>query len=525
LLENTIVGIGALVDRRFVWANARMAEIFGYEPGELAGESVRRFYVTEEDYDSVGQAYAQLAHNSFYTHEHAQVRKNGSIIWCRISGRIVDVGGQNSMSIWVVQDLTDKRRAEDQLRRMNHQLEQTVARRTLNLRRSNQALRAEVERRHRAQLVSTEAREKYRALFGHLPLGVMVTNATGEIIEVNRTMQLALGVATRAAIGPVLADATRVVKADAQRTSLAGIARDQQFRTPRQTRRFAFRWVAGDSSLRDIAAVVVPLSTKGLGAVFTFSDVTEHRLSREREHQQQDELARASRLSLMGQMASVLAHELGQPLNVCQSYLMGIRQRLGEELPDNGSIHSALDKAMAHLVQAGEIIRNVRSFVSRQEPEYRAMLLTELVAQTLQLLEVPLRNARVTVRVETAADAKSRAVRCHPVEIEQVLVNLIINAIDALEANDPSDRWIEIALETAPRAMMLVRVSDNGPGVPTELAAQMFEPYVTTKPAGLGMGLTICRTIIENHAGKLSMTRPRTGGASFSFTLCMADTA
>lgn len=520
VLENTIVGIGALVDRRFVWANARMAEIFGYAPDELVGECVRRFYVSEGDYLAVGHAYELLAQQSFYTHEHPQVRKSGEIIWCRISGRTVDPGATRPMSVWVVQDLTDKKRAEDQLRRVNQQLEQTVLRRTTTLSRTNVALRVEIERRRQAQLLSTESRNKYRALFSTLPLGVLVTNAAGEIVEVNRTMQASMGVATGAALAPALTDTTRVLLEGGHSTSLAALVRDLQFKEPRRPRRFEFRWIAGDGTRRDISAVAVPLSANGFGAMITCSDVTEQRASREREHQQRDELTRASRLSLMGQMTSAIAHELGQPLNACQSYLTGIRHRLAAELPPESEISLALDKAIEQLAQAGQIIRNVRDFVSRREPEFEDVYLHDLVAQTLQLLEVSLRNAGASVELDVHPNARSRAAHCHPVAIQQVLVNLIINAIEALQSNAPADRRIVIRLATAPRSMLLVHMSDNGAGVPAELATRLFEPYVTSKPGGLGMGLMISRTIVENHGGKLKLAPPEGGrGAAFAFTV------
>lgn len=519
VLENTIVGIGALYERRFLWANARMAEIFGYTPSELVGESVRRFYVTQEDYEAVGEAYERLSRGAYYTHEHAQVRKNGEIIWCRISGRTLDPSDPESLSIWVVQDLTDKKRAEDQLRRVNQQLEQTIARRTTNLHRSNAALRNEVELRRKAQTASAQSRDKYRALFRNLPMGVIVTNHRAQVLEINRKAQLLLGASTRNALDPVLADPTRVLGPDGGNVSLGSIIEQQQRCNPRGVHRFDFRWVAGDASLRYISATVVPLSTGDLGALLTLSDVTEQRLSRERENRQREELTRASRVALMGQLASSLAHELGQPLNVCQSYLMGIRHRLTELVAADSSIRTALDKAMDQLVLAGDIIANVRSFVSKEAPEFRETSVHELVSHTLQLLEFPLRDAGITVSVTESDSQDVLRARCHPVEIQQVLVNLLINAIDALQSLTGVTRMVEISIEPASRAMLLVRVSDNGPGIPPQIVESLFDTYVTTKSGGLGMGLMICRTIIESHGGRLAVSRSRAGGACFSFTL------
>lgn len=521
VLENTIVGVSYMVDRRFLWANARMAQIFGYEPGELDNQPVRMLYSTQEDYDEVGRMYASFARHDFYTHERALARKNGDLIWCRISGRMIDPGNANSPSVWVVQDLTDKKLAEDQLKRVNQRLELTVQRRTLNLRRSNEALREEVERRRAAQTLSAESREKYRALFRHMPLGLLVVNADGEIGEVNRTLQLALGASTRAMVDGVLRDPTRVIVADGHTTSIAALVRDHSSGESRRVNRFEIGWLADDGKRREISVVAAPISGHGLGVVFAFTDMTEQRHAREREHAQQAALAHASRLSLMGQMTSALAHELGQPLNACQSYLSGLRHRLADELADRPELAQALDKATAHLAKASEIIRNVRGFVSGHQPEFEATDLQVLLVQTLALLELPLRAAgvRVDVRTEPLPGATLPKVRCHPVEIQQVLVNLLINAIEAMESIPAAQRRIEVRIAAEARATVSVQVTDSGPGAPPELAARIFDPYVTTKPEGLGMGLMICRTIVESHGGDLRLMPTGGKGACFRFTL------
>lgn len=515
VLGNTIVGIATLQNRRFIWANARMAEMLGYLPGELDGQSVRCLYVSQAEYEEVGQSYAHFMQHAFYTHEHAQVRKDGGQIWCRISGRVVDPGQPDAVSVWVVQDLSDKKRAEDELRRVNQRLEQTVLQRTEHLRRSNQTLRE-------AQVLSAEALDKYRTLFSHLPLGVLVTNAAGDVVETNRTLEQTLGAPSQAVLHTLLGDPVRARWPDGKLSSLADMVRRLQRGSATQPQRFELRWQAGAASSgagwRDIAVVAMALSTQGLGAVFTLSDVTEQRLSREREHRQQQELAHAARLSLVGQMNSALAHELGQPLNACQSYLTGIRHRLAPELAQRPDISLALNKAMAHLDQAGQIISNVRGFVSHHEPALQAVDMEQLLHATLGLLELPLRQAQVQVRTQLRGRPLPPA-RCHPVEIQQVLVNLVMNAIEALQGLDCGPRRIDISVARSASGRLNCAVADNGPGVPTELLQRLFEPYVSTKSHGLGMGLRISCTLVESHGGTLRHARRPGGGARFTFSL------
>lgn len=521
VLENTIVGISYMQDRRFLWANARMAEIFGYAPGELDGEPVRRLYVTQEDYEDVGHLITGYPHDGFYTHERAMARKDGSLIWCRISGRLIRRGDPGFPSVWVVQDLSDKKRAEDQLRRVNQQLEQTVERRTTNLRRTNEALKAEVQRRQELQAVALASREKYRALFRHMPLGVLVADADGEIAEANRTVQAYLGAPTRARLDELMRDESRAVLDDGRTCSIATLVGLHVRSQPQRVERFEIGWRDGNGRRRDISVLAAPLSGKRRGVVFTLADVTEQRRRREREHEQQAALAHASRLSLIGQMASALAHELGQPLNACQSYLSGMRHRLGDELKSHPELARALDKATAHLEQAGQIIRNVRGFVARHQPEFESVALPGLIAQTLSLLELPLSTGgvKVSVQVDSAHGRNLPPVRCNPVEIQQVLVNLLINSVEALGESPLEARRIQIRVSLDARTMLVVDVADNGPGVRADMTPRLFDPYVTSKASGLGMGLMICRTIVESHGGSLRHLQPRGGGAQFRFTL------
>jgi len=521
VLENAIVGISYMSQRRFVWANARMAQIFGYEPGELDDEPVRKVYNSQEDYDEVGRMYANFARYNGVTHEHAMIRKNGESIWCLISGRMIDPLDPSSASVWVVQDITDRKRAEDQLRRNNQRLEQTVERRTRNLRRTNEALAAEVERRRAAQLASAQSREKYRALFRHMPLGVLVAESDGHISEVNRALMTYLGFGTRAPLDALLEDETRVLAPDGAKVSLSTLIRDQARTTMRRVNRFEIGWLAPNGRRREILVVAAPLSDRARGTVFAFADVTEQRAAREREHAQQTALAHASRLTLMGQMASTLAHELGQPLNACQSYLAGIRHRLQSEVPDIESSVDALEKASAHLDQAGDIIRNVRGFVGRQGTAFEFIDVRILIAQTLTLLELPLRAGHVRVALEPGFDDITLLppVCGRPVEIQQVLVNLLINAIEAMQEIPPADRQIEIRMTNESASTVSIEIRDRGPGVPESIAARVFDAYFTTKESGLGMGLMISRTIVESHGGALRLLTSPDSGGCFRFTL------
>jgi PAS domain S-box-containing protein len=447
-------------------------------------------------------------------------RSNGETFWCTLSGQRIDPGQPTSPTVWVLQDITARLRAEDQLRRANQRLEQTVETRTRRLQRANETLSAEIDRRRAAQLALTESREKYRTLFRNLPLGLLVTDAQGSATEINRVLQRSIAARSRKHAMELLENDSLVLTEDGT-TALATLLKRHVTGDRQGIDRFEFRWRTGTGAVREIAVTAAPLRSHGLGATFAFVDVTRQRRAAERERQQQEALAHASRLSLMGQMASALAHELGQPLNACQSYVGGLQLRLQHGGATFDDVQLAIDKISRHLERATEIMRSVRSFVSRNPVPLVETDLGALLRKTLALMEPQLRAAQLRPDVHTDPDLP--LVRCNAVEIQQVLVNLLMNALDAMHDTPVGQRAVEIRLEREKNAMLAVVVRDTGAGIAPEVAARLFEPYFTTKPTGLGMGLMICRNIVESHGGWLRLLPSRCGGTSFKFTLRTAE--
>lgn len=528
VLENTAVGIAYMRHRHFIWANARMAEIFGYAPEELNDQSVRVLYTCEEDYEAVNRLMQGNPASGFYTHERALLKKDGSQVWCKVSGRILEPGNPDSPSVWVVQDHSEKKQAVDALKRLNQQLEQTVANRTVNLRRTNWALTNEIERRRQLQELAIETREKYRALFRHLPIGALVANGKGEITEINRTLQIALGAVSPRLVKILSKDETRIRLPSGQQTSLAALIRYKANKTRQLVHRFAFTWKHPRGDQQELLAIAAPLANNKRGVVFTISDITEQKKQQQHELEQQAAVAHAARLSLMGEMATSLAHEIGQPLNASQSYLSGVRNHIAQHnaLDKNvrEELSNALDKASSHLEQAGQIVRNIRNFISQQQSEPSPIKIKQLIEQTLDLLELPLRSANVTVEIEfdKLYTQASPTIYGQAIEIQQVLINLIINAIDAMADLEPDKKRIDIRVFLRSIHELTLDIIDQGPGIPSKILPKLFDPYITTKKSGLGMGLMISRNIIEWHGGKLHL-QSSPDGTCFRFTLPIND--
>ena len=227
-----------------------------------------------------------------------------------------------------------------------------------------------------------------------------------------------------------------------------------------------------------------------------------------------------SRLITMGEMASFLAHDLNQPLAAIRSYQTGLKNMLSAGLMNIDELTPALDAIGKSVERAGLMIRRVHNFVKKSEPRLKPLDLTEVTKETAALLEPELTRASCTVEIEV--DPMLPRVRADRILVEQVLVNLIRNSLDASKDLPPNRRRVMLS-GTLGAGVIEVRVRDFGNGVPENLTPQLFSPFVSTKEGGMGMGLTICRSIIELHGGGIKYEGQRDGGCCFSFTLPIAD--
>jgi two-component system sensor kinase FixL len=245
-------------------------------------------------------------------------------------------------------------------------------------------------------------------------------------------------------------------------------------------------------------------------------DLTERQRTEARLQELQSELVHMSRLTAMGEMASTLAHELNQPLSAIANYLKGSR-RLLEDSPDERSamLRDAMDKAADQALRAGQIIRRLRDFVARGESDRRVESLTKLVEEASALALVGAKDQGVRVRFQF--DQAIDLVLADKVQVQQVLLNLIRNAIEAMEESEK--RELVVATTPADDNMVSISVADTGTGIAPDVAAQLFQPFVTTKRHGMGVGLSISRTIIESHGGQIGLEPNPSGGTIFRFTL------
>lgn len=249
-------------------------------------------------------------------------------------------------------------------------------------------------------------------------------------------------------------------------------------------------------------------------------DLTEQQQAELRMKELQAELIHVSRVSAMGTMASTLAHELNQPLTAIANYMEAARDLMAMQDADPAMLQEAVTESASEALRAGGIVRRLREFVARGEVEKRVESLPALIDEASRLALTGARERGVRALFDLDPAAEHALV--DRVQVQQVLVNLIRNAVEALE--DCAIRDITIATRRAEDGMIAVSVADTGPGIDPAVQPRLFDAFNSSKQSGLGLGLSICRTIVEAHGGRIG-ARPRNGGGTIlHFTIPSAET-
>lgn len=268
-------------------------------------------------------------------------------------------------------------------------------------------------------------------------------------------------------------------------------------------------------------APLVDADGRQTGWMSSILDITDRKRAEELNRQQQAKLEASARLATMGEISSMLAHELNQPLAAISSYTAGAINVLERSIqagePVNaGMLRHALEQARQQAQRAGQIIRSVHEFVKKREPRREKVTIRSVVDGVRALVELQARQAGVVLRVELPPQLPE--VAADRVMLEQVLLNLTRNAIEAMQDTAPHQRVLRIAAAHL-EDKVAVSVIDRGHGIAPEVAAGLFEPFYSTKSEGMGMGLSICRTAIEFHGGTLTHGPNPGGGTVFTFAL------
>ncbi|HEY8131050.1 MAG TPA: ATP-binding protein [Thermoanaerobaculia bacterium] len=282
---------------------------------------------------------------------------------------------------------------------------------------------------------------------------------------------------------------------------------------------FEHRIVFPDGSIRFHHVVAHPIVNAAGEVVEIFGttmDITDRTMAMESARLAQMELAHVTRLTTMGELVASIAHEVNQPLAAVVTNGNASLRWLDAEPPNLREVRDANQRIIGDAMRASQVVARVRSLVAKKEPERVALDINDVVRAVLALTAAEMRRYGVSLQTDLAADV--RAVFADPIQLQQVMLNLSINAIDAMRAETCRERTLVVRSEQA-QDCVLVTVKDSGCGISPEDQPRIFDPFYTTKSGGIGMGLAISRSIIQAHGGAIWMTPEPSGGCTFFFTV------
>ena len=382
-------------------------------------------------------------------------------------------------------------------------------------------------------LLRTEAAWR-QAMEDSLTVGLRARDERGRLVYVNRTFCDLVGYAAEELVGieppyPYWPPDSIDESMQRHRRNLAGHAPREGYET---------RWIRRDGQPVDVMLFEAPLvDSQGvqIGWMGSILDVTERKRLEERERRQGEAMAHQGRLTMLGEVASALAHQLNQPLTSITGYAAGVQRLLERDGRADPRVLDAMTRLGEQAGEAGRIVKRIREFLTRRSPQRETIDLAATARRAVSLLERELR--RQHVQVEWVVPPQLAAVEADPVLVEQVVLNLVRNAIDEMagpHAAEAGGRPRRVRLtaaasggtaEGASRGDGFLRldVEDSGPGLRGRAVDELMTPFYSTKPEGMGMGLAICRSIIEAHHGAFAAGPSAMGGARFSFTLPLAE--
>ena len=354
-----------------------------------------------------------------------------------------------------------------------------------------------------------------RAIEDSLTVGLRGRDTEGRVVHVNRAFCDLVGHPPEQLLGRM--PPMPYWPSDAVEQGMQRHRRNMAGGAPREG--YEARWVRADGTPLDVMIFEAPLvdaQGRQIGWMGSIVDIGARKQAEERERRHHDALATQARLTTLGEVASALAHQLNQPLAAIVGYNAGVMKSLERSGQAEPVLTDALRKLGEQAAEAGRIVQRIRGFLTRRAPQRERCTVAEIVSRALKLLQRDLRERGIELETRLAADLA--AVDADPVLVEQVLINLVRNAADAL-AGRAAPRLLRVSAAAAGDRFVRIDVDDNGPGLGGRGIELLSAPFHTTKSDGMGMGLAICRSVVEAHHGGLEAGASPLGGARFSFTL------
>jgi PAS domain S-box-containing protein len=456
--------------------NTLGAAQLGYLVSEMLGQSVLKVFF-EEDRGRVQENVAVCLQNIGQTHgwEIRKIRKDGSALWVRENAKAVRRSDSQLVVLIACEDISERKEAENALRQSERYLAE-------------------------AQRLSHTGSFGWRI-------------ATGEIIWSEETFRIfGYDKASSVTIDMV------VQRIHPEDRSLAKQTIDRASRDGKDFEH-GYRLLMPDGSVEYVHATAraVPDNPGGIEFVGAVTDVTARKRAEEKLHEAQAALAHVTRVTALGELAASIAHEVNQPLAAIVANAAACLRWLDREPPDLEEARSTMESIIKDGNRAGEVTQRVRAFVNKTTDQKIPLHINDVVNEVVTLVQHELFSHRISLRMELAPDLG--IVLADRIQLQQVILNLVINAIEAMQAVTDRPRELLVRTQQDDPHQILVTVTDCGVGLAAENADRLFSAFFTTKASGMGMGLSICRSIVDAHGGRLSASGNIGPGATFRFTL------
>ena len=456
--------------------NSFGAAQLGYSVGELLGQSVLQVFF-EEDRDLVRKSMAVCLENIGQTHswEIRKIRKDGSALWVRENAKSVRRLDRQLIVLIACEDITERKEAENALRQSETYLAE-------------------------AQRLSHTGSFGWRVVSGE----IIWSEETFRIFGYEKAPSVTLDMVFQR-IHP---DDRARAKQTIDRASSDGKDFDH-----------GYRLLMPDGSVKHVHATAHAATdaSGGIEFVGAVTDVTARKRAEEELHEAQAGLAHVTRVTALGELAASIAHEVNQPLAAVVTNAAACLRWLDRKTPNLDEARGTVRSIIKDGTRAGEVIQRVRGLVNKTAGQKAPLHLNEVVNEVITLVQHELFSHRVLLRLELAPALP--LVLADRIQLQQVILNLIVNGIEAMQAVTDRPRELVIQTHQDETHQILLTVKDCGIGIAADNADRLFDAFFTTKSSGMGMGLSICRSIVDTHGGRLSASGNVGPGATFQFTL------
>jgi PAS domain S-box-containing protein len=443
--------------------------------------------------------------------EYRIVTASGQIRWLRsVVSQIKGPDGQVDRLVGLADDITERKLVELELKRSESQLAYNVELRTAELARTVEDLEREIEQRKQAEAALERTNVRFRRLFEGNIIGVLFSDTYGNIHDANEAFLEMMGYSPEDL--PLRWDT--MTPPEWRHTN--DTAQEQMTREGRVAP-WEKEYFRKDGTRVPVLVGGALLEKEGPQTVFFVVDLTKLKKAEEQVRDVRLRLEHASRLSVMGELLADMAHEIHQPLGVIANYANGSLRRLKKGELTVGALKDRLREIAAESMRVAEVLRRIREFIRRREPERKLINLNTIVSDAMQFTRLERRENSVSVILRLDRDLA--LVEADGVQITQALINLLSNAVHAVSNSSPASPQIIISSRMNEDGHAEVTVADNGPGIAQEALSRIFDRFFTTKTGGLGLGLSISRSIVESCGGQLWCDSKPGESAVFRLTL------